>query len=962
MTLPDLVVAFGTHTLAQVNAMSTAQLRQAMVNILVKFSNENAGDFSPQHTTTEALIGKGAVLFFLKNSGLLSEATLKSSSTDNHQNSLISLNHQYTNLPTWRLQLLADQQLVHLALTWYTKIEMTPFGVLKEFDSYTTSQLKNMSADVLRNAMVQELARFSNEQTGTFQAIADDNILVGKLAVVVFLRRAQLKTDAELKDMSSDQQRTVLEQENHYRTGIPSQFLAKSIPAGWKYQLVEPMSAQKLVEMGLAWFVVDKPYAKYNDITSAMAHDSHTGDADSFFDRPFKDQYRTIQEQLRSGIRTARISSTGDAELKHSMAGFGTLENYLTAVVNFLKNDATEDVFTIIDESKWSDKVKNVYTETLKDLLLEPGKDGMPDLSDLQAGKWPTLKQMVQQGKRVVVFVNQPYDPQVPWRLPAYDSDSFMISMDKDDYGWAPILNNIRPHFTEVKNQSVDKNTGKKTRYKSGNPLYLLNHYIYLQVGFNTSLQYFSKWGIGELLIEYSKLAWALTKQRPNFLNVDFYDSEPTPNGNFLFNCVIAMNWPDVLGPYHMVNKIDKPINLTDTDDLQIGKVYTISCVAKGSDETTYNVTRSADNVAVSLQKANASDPQQHWKLIYNTPSVGIALVDPEEQVALYDPGADDPNRNLRNKHMECLPYTVGEKSTAFAFRNIGDNKWRIYTDRFYDLPEANQSFVEVSGKDKDIVAGDPIGRWEDNGGDNQKWVFTQVNLPVFVPPAIPEPQKVQQIPEPQFVQRITVTNSPDPYFDQVYDLTSQIVNGKPVYKAMNNNHPIYIFCWSLGNADKGEAPSWIIQPDQITLEQWNAFTHGRGEEPWNANWKSGVTVTIVPSTPEPPQKVTPIPEPQGVQRLKVTNAPDPHYNYNLIYELTSQRVNGQPVYKAMNNNRPIYLFCWKPGNADKGIATLWAIQPDDITPEIDNFYVGGAGEEPWSASWGNGITVKIAP
>jgi hypothetical protein len=63
-----------------------------------------------------------------------------------------------------------------------------------------------------------------------------------------------------------------------------------------------------------------------------------------------------------------------------------------------------------------------------------------------------------------------------------------------------------------------------------------------------------------------------------------------------------------------------------------------------------------------------------------------------------------------------------------------------------------------------------------------------------------------------------------------------------------------------------------------------------------------------------------------------------------------------------MNNNRPIYLFCWKPGNADKGIATLWAIQPDDITPEIDNFYVGGAGEEPWSASWGNGITVKIAP
>src|SRR5260370_33822939 len=91
-----------------------------------------------------------------------------------------------------------------------------------------------------RNALIVELSKHTNQPVEYFQGFNNDD-LVGKGAVVAFLRKAAIRDDAALKNMTDGDQRNTMVVENHNHTGTPTPQL-------------QGMSNQDLVKMGLEWF------------------------------------------------------------------------------------------------------------------------------------------------------------------------------------------------------------------------------------------------------------------------------------------------------------------------------------------------------------------------------------------------------------------------------------------------------------------------------------------------------------------------------------------------------------------------------------------------------------------------------------------------------------------------------------------------------------------------------------
>src|SRR5215216_1789376 len=82
-------------------------------------------------------------------------------------------------------------------------------GVLLAGKFRTQHELNEMSADDQRNTLIVELSNRTNQKGPHFQAM-DDATLAGMGAVLVFVREAKIRNDAELKTMSDDDQRNTL--------------------------------------------------------------------------------------------------------------------------------------------------------------------------------------------------------------------------------------------------------------------------------------------------------------------------------------------------------------------------------------------------------------------------------------------------------------------------------------------------------------------------------------------------------------------------------------------------------------------------------------------------------------------------------------------------------------------------------------------------------------------------------
>lgn len=119
-------------------------------------------------------------------------------------------------------------------------IEMTPRGVLLASKSRTAAALNQMSTEDIRNTLIVVLSAYTNQPGGYFQGFNDDT-LVGKCAVMVFLRAAGICDDNALKNMSDDDERNNLIVENMDHSD-------------WTIPQLQGMSDQKLVQVGLGWF------------------------------------------------------------------------------------------------------------------------------------------------------------------------------------------------------------------------------------------------------------------------------------------------------------------------------------------------------------------------------------------------------------------------------------------------------------------------------------------------------------------------------------------------------------------------------------------------------------------------------------------------------------------------------------------------------------------------------------
>jgi hypothetical protein len=92
-------------------------------------------------------------------------------------------------------------------------------GVLLAGNFRTQHELNGMSNDDQRNTLIVELTARTNQSVGHFQGM-DDATLAGTGAVLVFLRRAKIRTDEQLKTISDDDQRNILIVEIDAQTGL----------------------------------------------------------------------------------------------------------------------------------------------------------------------------------------------------------------------------------------------------------------------------------------------------------------------------------------------------------------------------------------------------------------------------------------------------------------------------------------------------------------------------------------------------------------------------------------------------------------------------------------------------------------------------------------------------------------------------------------------------------------------
>jgi len=169
----------------------------------------------------DTLAGMGALLVFLRTSRIRDDGALKAMTADDMRNTLIVELGVQTQMSGPALQAMGNVNLVLLGLGKPQPGELTMGhyirGALLAGKFRTQHELNSMSADDQRNTLIVEMARHSN-QNG-YQAF-NDFALGGVGAVLAFLRTARIRTDAELKTMSADDQRNVAIVEIGSQTGL----------------------------------------------------------------------------------------------------------------------------------------------------------------------------------------------------------------------------------------------------------------------------------------------------------------------------------------------------------------------------------------------------------------------------------------------------------------------------------------------------------------------------------------------------------------------------------------------------------------------------------------------------------------------------------------------------------------------------------------------------------------------
>jgi hypothetical protein len=181
--------------------------------LIVELTNRTAQS-NYQAYDDDQLAGAGAVLVAMRRAGIRDDAALRTMTADDMRNTLIVELDAQTGAGQ-RLQGFSDLQLAGILLgddlAWrgigLQSVPNWTRGVLLVGGFRTQYQLNAISPDDMRNTLIAELTNHSNQ--ANYQAYNDYD-LAGAGAVMVALRELQIRSDAQLRTMSSDDQRNTL--------------------------------------------------------------------------------------------------------------------------------------------------------------------------------------------------------------------------------------------------------------------------------------------------------------------------------------------------------------------------------------------------------------------------------------------------------------------------------------------------------------------------------------------------------------------------------------------------------------------------------------------------------------------------------------------------------------------------------------------------------------------------------
>ncbi len=464
----------------------------------------------------------------------------------------------------------------------------------------------------------------------------------------------------------------------------------------------------------------------YDQVTWAMAHDSHTATKIRYFkdDMPMEvDQYVPIADQLSRGVRAVRISAEdrqGSVILRHGDAIFGDrvwfwpLSTYLIHVRDFLNVNPLA-VVTIIDEGDTSDgAVADVYVDVFGGTPKAPGggKDGKGVRTFLPDGQWPTIAAMAAANTRLVVFRrngngngrNAGAKASYPFLLKAWSA-----SDPNDDYLFANPYEYLHPReirfFPHEKTQTTNS-AGKGTFSKD--KLYLFNHTYYDRVtaseiittlGFNDILQSSQAripWVVGSWLLTNTVRAWVVTGCRPNFINVDFFDGANLRPGHhcspeeegFLLTLVNRMN------------QVDSPTDLR----------FVIRC--QGKPELAL-----CGGPSITVRTCDPANSSFQWGFARSHSSEAIAIVHPDHGALTV--------RNLKEGNRATYGSNFEGDEAGWSLDLTEDNTDGIYSIRL--LKNDRTLCLDASAEDgqsSNLHDGASVQGWNWHGNGNQKWQF----------------------------------------------------------------------------------------------------------------------------------------------------------------------------------------------------------------------------------------------
>ena len=202
------------RTQRELNAMTYEDMRNTLIVEMSKHSNQSIGWFQGRDDAT--LGGMGAAVVLLRDTGIRDVAALRTMSADDQRNTLIVEMDAQTGQGR-ALQGFSTLDLVLIALGSDLAIRGQVPGLVSSWTRgvllagrfRTQAELNAMSRDDMRNTLIVEMTKHSNQTTESYQALNDAD-LEGVGAVMVLLRHSGIRDDATLRQMSADDQRNTL--------------------------------------------------------------------------------------------------------------------------------------------------------------------------------------------------------------------------------------------------------------------------------------------------------------------------------------------------------------------------------------------------------------------------------------------------------------------------------------------------------------------------------------------------------------------------------------------------------------------------------------------------------------------------------------------------------------------------------------------------------------------------------